>query len=141
MKFQVSDGEKFQKIMEIEIPVEELEQPIRLACKRLANKVNIPGFRKGKVPRAILENYIGIDALLQEAADLMIPQVYWDIIEEHSIEPVEQPQLELLKFENKEPVSFKAVVTIIKNKRSDTAASYISCHCTCTNQSNNTSCK
>ena len=66
MKFQVSDGEKFQKIMEIEIPVEELEQPIRLACKRLANKVNIPGFRKGKAPRSILENFLGINAILDE---------------------------------------------------------------------------
>ena len=64
MKFQVSDGEKFQKIMEIEIPVEELEQPIRLACKRLSNKVNIPGFRKGKAPRSILENFLGIAAIL-----------------------------------------------------------------------------
>ena len=43
MKFVVTDGEKYQKIMEAEISVEEMEQPIRFACKRLANKVNIGG--------------------------------------------------------------------------------------------------
>ena len=60
MKFQVSEGEKFQKVMETEIAAEEMEQPLRLACKRLAEKVNIPGFRKGKAPRTILENYCGL---------------------------------------------------------------------------------
>ena len=49
MKFQVSDGEKYQKVMQAEIPVEELEMPIKYACKRLAEKVNIPGFAKGQL--------------------------------------------------------------------------------------------
>ena len=112
MKVNLDESVKNQITMEVEVPFEEMDSWLTKAAQKVGRKVNIPGFRKGKVPRAILENYIGIDALLQEAADLMIPQVYWDIIEEHSIEPVDQPQLEILKLENKEPVSFKAVVTI-----------------------------
>lgn len=112
MKFQVSDGEKFQKIMEIEIPVEELEQPIRLACKRLSNKVNIPGFRKGKAPRSILENFLGIAAILDEAADDLLPKAYVEGLKETGLEPVAQPEIEVVTLEENQPMRFKATVTV-----------------------------
>ncbi len=112
MKFQVSDGEKFQKIMEIEIPVEDLEQPIRLACKRLANKVNIPGFRKGKAPRSILENFLGINAILDEAADDLLPKAYVEGLKETGLEPVCQPEIEVVTLEDGQPMRFKATITV-----------------------------
>lgn len=112
MKFQVSDGEKFQKIMEIEIPVEDLEQPIRLACKRLANKVNIPGFRKGKAPRSILENFLGINAILDEAADDLLPKAYVEGLKETGLEPVCQPDIEVVTLEDGQPMRFKATITV-----------------------------
>lgn len=112
MKFQVSDGEKFQKIMEIEIPVEDLEQPIRLACKRLANKVNIPGFRKGKAPRSILENFLGINAILDEAADDLLPKAYVEGLKETGLEPVCQPDIEVVTLEDGQPMRFKASITV-----------------------------
>lgn len=112
MKFQVSDGKKFQKIMEIEIPVEELEQPIRLACKRLSNKVNIPGFRKGKAPRSILENFLGIAAILDEAADDLLPKAYVEGLKETGLEPVAQPEIEVVTLEENQPMRFKATVTV-----------------------------
>ncbi len=112
MKFQVSDGEKFQKIMEIEIPVEELEQPIRLACKRLANKVNIPGFRKGKAPRSILENFLGINAILDEAADDLLPKAYVEGLKETGLEPVCQPEIEVVTLEDGQPMRFNATITV-----------------------------
>ena len=59
MKFQVTEGEKYQKVMAAEVPLEEMELPIKFACKRLAQKVNIPGFRKGKAPRSVLESFVG----------------------------------------------------------------------------------
>lgn len=112
MKFQVSDGEKFQKIMEIEIPVEELDQPIRFACKRLSQKVNIPGFRKGKVPRAILENYLGINAILEEAADELLPKAYAQGLVETGLEPVCQPEIEVVTMEDGQPMRFNATITV-----------------------------
>jgi len=112
MKFQVSEGDKFQKIMEAEISVEEMEQPIRFACKRLAEKVNIPGFRKGKAPRSILENYLGINAILEEAADDIMPRAYVDGLKETGLEPVCQPEIEMINLTEGEPMRFKAVITV-----------------------------
>lgn len=112
MKFQVSEGEKFQKIMEVEIAAEEMEQPLRLACKRLAEKVNIPGFRKGKAPRTILENYLGIQAILEEAADIIMPQAYMQGLKENSLRPVCPPDIEIGSLESKKPFVFKAAITV-----------------------------
>ncbi len=112
MKFQVSDGEKFQKIMEVTIPVEELEQPIRYACKRIANSVNIPGFRKGKAPRSILESFVGIDSILNEMMDDMMPKAYSQGLDETGLQPVAQPDIEIVSLKDKEPFVFKAIITV-----------------------------
>lgn len=112
MKFQVSDGEKFQKIMEVTVPVEELEQPIRLACKKIANQVNIPGFRKGKAPRAILESYVGMDSILNEMMDDLMPKAYIEGLKETKLEPVAQPDIEIVTLQDKEPFVFKAIITV-----------------------------
>lgn len=112
MKFQVSDGEKFQKVMEATIEVAELEQPIRYACKRLANSVNIPGFRKGKAPRSILESFVGMDAILNEMAEDLLPKAYSEGLKETGLEPVAQPDVEIVTLLDKEPVVFKFIITV-----------------------------
>ena len=112
MKVNLDESVKNQITMEVEVPFEEMDAWLNKAAQKVAKKVNIPGFRKGKIPRAILENYIGVDALLQEAADIMVPQIYWDVIEEHTIEPVDHPKLDVVKLENNQPVVFKATVTV-----------------------------
>lgn len=112
MKFQVSEGEKYQKVMEVEIPAEEMELPIKLACKRLAQKVNIPGFRKGKAPRAILENYVGMEAILEEACEEVVPKAYLDGLKETGVEPCARPQIEMLNMTAGEPLRFKAIITV-----------------------------
>lgn len=112
MKFQVSEGEKYQKVMEVEVPVEEMELPIKFACKRLAQKVNIPGFRKGKAPRSILENYLGIEAILEEACDELLPKAYVEGLQETGIVPCAQPQIEMLTLAANEPLRFKATITV-----------------------------
>ena len=112
MKFQVSDGEKYQKVMEAEIPVEELDIPIKLACKRLANKVNIPGFRKGKAPRTILENFVGIQAILEEASDELMPKAYTDGLKETGLQPVAQPTAEIVNLAQNEPIKYRFTITV-----------------------------
>ncbi len=112
MKFQVNDGEKFQKVMEVEIPAAEMEQYIRIGCKKLADKVNIPGFRKGKAPRSILENYLGTQAILEEAADAAIPPAYAQGLRETGIEPVAQPQIDITQLEEGKDMIFKATVIV-----------------------------
>jgi trigger factor len=111
MKFQVSDGEKYQKIMEVEISVEELAQAMYQAGKRLAAQVNIPGFRKGKAPQSIIENFLGVDTILSEAADKIVPQAYNQGLKELNLSPVEQPRIEMVRIIAKEPLIFKATFT------------------------------
>ena len=112
MKFQVSDGEKYQKVMQAEIPVEELEMPIKYACKRLAEKVNIPGFRKGKAPRSVLESFVGMPAILEEAADDLMGKAYTAGLEETGLEPVARPEAEIVQLEADKPMIFKFTITV-----------------------------
>ena len=76
MNFNVTDGEKYQKIVEVEIPAAETELPIKFACKRLSQKVNIPGFRPGKAPRSVLESFVGMEAIMDEVSDDLLPKAY-----------------------------------------------------------------
>jgi trigger factor len=69
----------------------------------------VPGFRKGKAPRFILEQHIGKGALLEEALEELIPQLYKEAIDLQKIEPIERPQMEIIQTE---PVVFKAVVPV-----------------------------
>ena len=111
MKFQVSDGEKYQKVMEAEISVEELTFAMRQAGKRLAARVNIPGFRKGKAPQSIIENFLGVDSVLNEAVDEVVPQAYIKGLAELDLSPVEQPKIEMVRITANEPLVFKATFT------------------------------
>lgn len=79
------------------------------AFKRLAQHVEVPGFRKGKTPRNMLERHIGRDRIVSEAIDILIPEAYNQAIDEEDIDAIGQPQVELV---NAEPLSFKATVPV-----------------------------
>ena len=72
MKITTKDIENYERELTIEFDADELSQNKKVAAKRLAERVNIPGFRKGKVPPQILEQHIGKGALLDEASDILI---------------------------------------------------------------------
>lgn len=109
MKITTETLEDSQVSLNIEVEDSELNKALDDAYRRLVNRVSIPGFRKGKAPRAILEQYVGKGNLLEEALEKLIPQLYQEAIESQKIEPIEQPQMELVQTE---PVIFKAVVPI-----------------------------
>jgi trigger factor len=75
----------------------------------LVNEVSIPGFRKGKAPRAILEQHIGKKNLLGEALDYLIPRLYKQAIEDQGLEPIAGPEIDIIQTE---PVVFKAIVSL-----------------------------
>lgn len=112
MKFNVTDGEKYQKIVEVEIPAAETELPLKFACKRLSQKVNIPGFRPGKAPRSVLESFIGMDAIMDEVSDELLPRSYAEALKETGIEPCAQPQVEVVQLKAGEPIKYKFTVTV-----------------------------
>jgi trigger factor len=112
MKSQVNQGEKSQLILEVEVSMAEMEPELKVAGKKIARQINIPGFRKGKVPYAVLENYIGAEAIMQEAAEDIIAKAYDEALEENDIKAVARPQIEVTQMEKDKPLIFKAIVTI-----------------------------
>ncbi|HET9476221.1 MAG TPA: trigger factor, partial [Dehalococcoidia bacterium] len=95
--------------LEIEIDPDQMERSLDKAYRRLSQKVEVPGFRKGKTPRNMLERHVGRGRLVQEAIDILIPEAYNKAIEDEDIDAIAQPDIELVK---DEPLSFKATVAI-----------------------------
>ncbi len=109
MKVTREKTEDCQAFLTIEVEPAEVEESLEKSYHRLAKKTNIPGFRKGKAPRAVLERYIGKESLLTEALDSLLPQAYEKAIKEQAIEAIAQPHLEVTQTD---PVVFKATVPL-----------------------------
>lgn len=97
-------------VLSIEVPQAEVTKALDRAYHKLADKVNIPGFRKGKVPRKVLEMRLGKAALMDEAFDLLATPAYSQALEEQNVEPVSRPEIEVVTFEEDKPLVFKATV-------------------------------
>lgn len=105
--------ENHKVVLTIEVPAEELDNGIKAACKSLANRVNIPGFRKGKAPRRILEMNIGKEAILDEAFDRVAQKAFDEALKQENLEPVDRPEVEVVTLEEGKNVVFKATITPI----------------------------
>jgi trigger factor len=92
----------------LEIPAEHAQAEYNKACKRLSQRLNIPGFRRGKAPRSVIEKTVGVDRLQQEALDRILPNAFADAISEHQLDPVAAPQVEEVAFNLNEGVKVKA---------------------------------
>jgi len=95
--------------LRFEVDPEEMQGPLKRAYQRLAHRIAIPGFRRGKAPPHILERHVGRQTLLQEALNDLIPQLYEQAIKEQGIEPFAGPELELLQLD---PPIFEARVPL-----------------------------
>jgi trigger factor len=79
----------------------------------VVKKVNLPGFRKGKVPRRILESRFGPEILHEEALELLVPSAYDEALEEADIDPINHPDFELVQIEEGKPLLFYAVIEVL----------------------------
>ena len=109
MKVSTEPIENSQIALNVEMEGSEVDEYLDKAYRRLASKVSVPGFRKGKTPRAVLERHIGKDTLFQEALDQLVPKAYEEALESQEIDAIAQPQIELIQTE---PVTFKAIVPV-----------------------------
>ena len=98
-----------QVLLNIEVDQETLDKSVERAYRRLVNQVAIPGFRRGKAPRHLVERYVGKEALLQEGVEQLIPDVYRRAVEEAGIQPVDQPEFNIAQME---PLVIKATVPV-----------------------------
>jgi len=109
MKVSTEPVEKSQVTLNIEMEAAEVDKYLDKAYSRLVRRVSVPGFRKGKAPRDILERHIGKDTLFREALEDLIPATYKEALESQEIDAIAQPQFELIQTE---PLIFKAVVPL-----------------------------
>ena len=112
MKTNVKKIDNYQSEVTVEYEVAELEKSKKRACKQLSERVNIPGFRKGKVPPIqILENHLGKGAVLDEAAEILIQKAAKDIVNDLKIIPVTQMRRKIVTCEDGKDFVFTLTFT------------------------------
>ena len=110
MKVTIEKKEHNITELVIELPVEEVNKSFDKAYQKLAQQVNIPGFRKGKAPRKMIEARIGIDGMRSEAFDFIIPDAYRRAVKENAVEPVGRPEVTDVTLNPGEPCVFTVSV-------------------------------
>lgn len=109
MKVTASEIEGSQVVLEMEIEAERVEKAMEKAYRRIVSRVNVPGFRRGKAPRVMVERLVGRETLMNEALEILIPEAYDEAVRETGIDPVGQPELDIV---GAEPLSVKATVPV-----------------------------
>jgi trigger factor len=112
MKASWEKIEKNVGVLEVEVGVERVSEALDKAFKKISTKVNVPGFRKGKVPRSVFEAKFGVESLYQDALDIILPEVYVQAVEETGIEPVDRPEVDVEQFAKGQVLKFKATVIV-----------------------------
>jgi len=112
MSVLVEKTEKNTVALEVTVDAEKFVVAVNQAAKNLAKKVNVPGFRKGKAPRRMVELHVGKEALYDEALDQLIGPAYANAVVESGIEPVDRPEVNLVQIEEGKDLIFKAKVLV-----------------------------
>lgn len=112
MSVQVEKLEKNMAKLTVEVPAENVEKAIQGAYNKMKKSINIPGFRKGKAPRQLIEKMYGKEVFYNDAIDAMLPSAYSDAVEECGEEIVSHPQIDVVQIENGKPFVFTATVAV-----------------------------
>lgn len=112
MSLQVEKMEKNMAKLTIEVSAEELEKAIESAYQKNKGKISIPGFRKGKVPRKMIEKMYGKGVFYEDAANALIPSAYSKAVSECELEIVSQPEIDVTQLEAGKPFIFTAEVAV-----------------------------
>lgn len=107
-------GKKEGNVVEftIEIPEADFEKAVQKSYLKNRGKFNIPGFRKGKVPRKIIEMNYGVEMFYEDAINIVLPEAYNNAIEELNLHPVDQPNVDIEELEKGKPVLVKIDVVV-----------------------------
>lgn len=96
----------------VEVPFAELKPSLDAAYQRIAKQINVPGFRRGKVPPMIIDRQVGRGAVLDEAINEVVPRAYGEALSENELRPLAQPEIEVTKFEDNDVLEFTAEVDV-----------------------------
>jgi trigger factor len=112
VKVNLEKIEKNVVALEIEVAPEKFSEAVEKAFRKLAPKVNVPGFRKGKAPRVMIERKLGREYIWEEAMDFIVPEAYFEALQETKIDPIDRPKVEVVQLEDDKPFIFKATVEV-----------------------------
>ncbi|WP_448913339.1 trigger factor [Gemella sp.] len=112
---QILNKEDGKVVIAFSATKEEFAKGLDQAFKRAVKRVNAPGFRKGKLPRAVFNKMYGEEALYQDAVDYVLPGVYTKAIDELEVSPLAMPDIDVKEISKEEGVKFEAVVTVKPN--------------------------
>lgn len=111
MKVTAERIDNHKVVLEMEVPQDEVKKAMDQAYAKLATRINIPGFRKGKAPRKMIESRVGAQAILDEAFDIIAPRAYNDALKEQNVEPVGRPEIDVVTLAADKDLVFKATIT------------------------------
>ncbi|GAA0294632.1 trigger factor [Gracilibacillus halotolerans] len=109
-KWEKQEGN--EGVLTVEVEAEKFNSALDQAFKKVVKDVQVPGFRKGKMPRGLFEKRFGVESLYQDAVDIVLPAAYTEAIEETGIEPVDQPEIDIDQIEKGKNLIFTAKVTV-----------------------------
>ena len=112
MQTTVENTEKHTVKLTVEIPPDEYSKELDATYKSIANQVKIPGFRKGKVPKQIIDAQIGREVVRDEFLEHAVPQYYRQAVSEQDLAPIADPEIDLEGFADDAPLVFTAVVEV-----------------------------
>jgi trigger factor len=104
--------EKDRVKMRVEVPESALSSAISAAYKRWANEIKVPGFRKGKIPRQLIDARVGPEVIREEALRDALPNFYREAVSAEEIRPIAPPDIEVVTFEEGEPLVFEATIDV-----------------------------
>ncbi|MFL5588466.1 MAG: trigger factor [Ktedonobacteraceae bacterium] len=113
MKVSVEKLPTSEAVLEVDLTWDELEKASDKAYRKLVQKVDVQGFRRGKAPRSLLERRLGKEYIYQQGLDDLISETYRNTVKEHELVPLTQPELDTPVFEIGQPYHFSLKVPII----------------------------
>jgi trigger factor len=99
--------------LKVEVPVEKVEQALQQAYKKVVRQITLPGFRKGKAPRKLLESRFGVEIFYEDALDILLNETYPEVIEKAQIDPIDTPEVKETNLEQGQPFTYTATVTVM----------------------------
>jgi len=112
VKVAAQEIEHSQVVLDIEVEDERFERAVDQAYKRIVQRLNVPGFRKGKAPRALVERMVGREALVEDAVEKLVPQVIEDAVKQQELVMVARLREGDLEVVSTEPLQIKATVPV-----------------------------
>ncbi|MBC7229003.1 MAG: trigger factor [Actinobacteria bacterium] len=114
VRAEMEEVEKNRVRVKVEVPAEEISRAVDGAFRAIAREVFIPGFRKGKVPRRVLQARLGMEPIYDEVKQSKLPEYYAEALKQLDLEPIDEPEIDVdeIEIEDGKPLAFEAVVEV-----------------------------